>query len=126
MANPKDYIKLIISEEWQLIQIRFLMEENLIFEIGKKINKINNKAYMNGYNWAVLIEYILEKESPKFTDDLESMPEGGSYFMNYPLNEENQIKCKNIVSKIKQLIEEENQLYKIIEEESGFIEWDKY
>ncbi len=84
-----EYIDLAVSQEWNSITIRFENERQPVLDIGKRINQINKYAYMNGYNWAVLIEYILEKDSPEDVNDLESMPEGGSYFMRYQLSNEN-------------------------------------
>lgn len=124
MIEESSFIDMVVSNEWKAIMVRFKNEQSSILKIGEKINQINEFAYMNGYNWAALIEYILNKESPNLLEGLESMPEGGSYYMRYELNDENIEKAETIIARIKKLIEEEEELYTLIKEEGDRIEWD--
>lgn len=117
-----DYVKVIKTDN--SIIVSFNNEDDKTFAIGEKMNEINECAYMNGYNWDALFNYFLEKNAPELLDGLESDPEAGSYAAYYDLSPENEIKAEKFVEIIKSLIENEDELYRIIREEGDEIEWD--
>lgn len=117
-----DYVRVIKTDN--SIIVSFNNEDDKLFAIGEKMNEINECAYMNGYNWDALFNYYLEKNAPELLDGLESDPEAGSYAAYYDLSPENEIKAEKFVEIIKSLIENEDELYRIIREEGDEIEWD--
>ena len=86
--------------------------------------EINENAYMNGYNWDALFNYYLAKTAPELLEGLESDPEAGSYVAYYDLTPENEKKAEKFAGIITALIEKEQELYRLVEEEGGEIEWD--
>ena len=106
------------------ISISFNIEDGKILAIGEKMNEINEEAYMNGYNWEAFFNYYLEKNAPELLDGFESDPEAGMYSAYYDLTPENEIKAQKFADIIKSLIENEQELYRIVREEGGSIEWD--
>lgn len=117
-----DYVKIIKSEDQ--ITICFCNEDDKPFAIGEQMCTINENAYMNGYNWDAIFNYYLEKKAPDILDGLESDPEGGSYFAYYKLTPENEKKAQRFSEIICFLIENEEELYRIVREEGDEIEWD--
>lgn len=119
-----EYVKKMISQEYNRIDIWFYNETDKVFEIGEKMCEINSEAYMNGYNWSAFFNYYLSKHAPAILAAIDQNPEAGSYvaFMEHTL--ENEVLADKFVDIIKDLIENEEKLYKIVEEEGNEIEWD--
>ncbi len=106
------------------VGVTFDIEDKKVLAIGEKMNEICDKAYMNGYNWDMFLNYYLENNAPNLLEGLESDPEAGMYYAGYDLNEENEKKAEELVKIISSLIENEEKLYSIVRENSDEIEWD--
>lgn len=106
------------------ISITFNIEDEKVMAIGEKMNEINEEAYMNGYNWEAFLNYYLEKNAPELLDGMDTDPEAGMYCAYYELSSENEIKVQKFADIIKSLIENEDELYRIIREDGDLIEWD--
>ncbi len=117
-----DYVSITKSGKW--VGISFNNEHDKPFAIGEKMNAINEQAYMNGYNWDALFNYYLSESAPELLDGLESDPEAGSYAAYYELSEENESKAIRFAEIIESLIENEDNLYRIVREHADEIEWD--
>lgn len=120
----EEYISVHSNEKFQNITVCFQNEQDKVLAIGDKMYALNEMAYMNGYNWDAFFNYYLSKNHPELLEDLEPDPEAGSYFAHYPLSPESEIKANKFAEVIKYLIENEDVLYKIVEEEGNKIEWD--
>lgn len=48
-------------------------------EIGKKMETINEQAYMNGYNWEAFLNCYPEIHQPELLDGIETDSEAGTY-----------------------------------------------
>jgi len=88
------------------------------------MNEINEEAYMNGYNWEAFFNYYLNKYYPEIIKGMESNPEAGAYFAEFEYSTENELKASKFIEIIEELIENENNIYKILEDEGDEIEWD--
>lgn len=117
-----DYVAINKSDDH--IHVWFYNENDKPFAIGEKMCEINDQAYMNGYNWDAFFNYYLEKNAPELLEGLESDPEAGSYAAFYDLTEENEKKAQRFREIIISLIENEEELYRIIRECGDEIEWD--
>jgi len=117
-----DYVKIHKSDN--RIDVWFYNENDKPFTIGEKMYEINENAYMNGYNWDALFNYYLAKHAPDILEVLDSDPEAGSYAAFFELSSENEAKAKRFVEIIESLIENEEELYRIVREESDDIKWD--
>lgn len=62
------------------------------------MNKINEDAYMNGYNWDAFLNYYLSKNNGELLEGLEPAPEAGSYFAHYKLTTEDEKKAKRFLN----------------------------
>lgn len=122
MEKIKDYTNIIKHDT--SISICFNIDDDTIIKIGEKINQINTLAYMNGYNWQAFFNYYLPKYAPDIFDGMRSDPEADMYVAYYPLTEQNENKAKKLVQIIHSLIENTDELYKIVKEEGNNIEWD--
>ena len=105
------------------VAICFYNENDKPFSIGKKMNEINAYAYMNGYNWDAFFKYYLAQNAPELLEGLVGDPEAGCYIAYYTLSDENEKKAKRFAEMIVSLIENEQELYKIIREHGNGIEW---
>jgi tetratricopeptide (TPR) repeat protein len=106
------------------ISVCFYIEQDKPFAVGEKMNAINEEAYMNGYNWEAFFKYYLPKYAPDIAEDMETDPEAGMYAAYYTLTPENEAKAEKFNAIIIALVENEEELYRIVREEGGEIEWD--
>lgn len=117
-----DYVK--INKAGGRIDLWFLNEDDEPFSVGEKLYAINKNAYMNGYNWNALFRHSLAKNNPELLEGLESDPEAGSYVAYYDMTGENEKKAGRFAEAIVSLIENEDDLFRLVREEGDEIEWD--
>src|SRR5690606_20034279 len=65
------------------ISICFSIEEDEVMDIGKKIQAINDQAYMNGYNWEAFLNHYLQTNQPGLLVGLDTDSEAGTYVALY-------------------------------------------
>jgi len=117
-----DYAEMTKGDDYY--QIAFLVENPKVLAIGEKMNQINPSAYMNGYNWDIFFNYFLEKVDPDILTEMDSDPEAGLYTAYFPVTRENRLRARKLLETITQLIEHEEELYRIVREEGDLIEWE--
>jgi hypothetical protein len=117
-----EYVKVHKSEKY--IHVWFENEMDKPFAIGEKMCEINDQAYMNGYNWDALFNYYLAKHAPEVLEGLDPNPEAGSYVGIYEASPENEAKAQKFAEIICSLIENEEELYRLVREEGDEVEWD--
>jgi len=120
----RDYVRKNVSKEYNRIDVWFENETDKVLKIGDKMYEINSEAYMNGYNWDAFFNYYLAKHYPDVLEGLDSDPEAGSCVAYYELNTENEARADKFIEIIKSLVENEEELYRIVKEEGDDIEWD--
>lgn len=103
--------------------ITFYIENEAVMVVASKMEEINDEAYMNGYNWEVFFNYYLGQNAPELLEELDTDSEAGMYSAFYPYSEENENKAKRFGEIICDLIENPEELYRIVEENDD-IEWD--
>ncbi|MCL1949582.1 MAG: immunity 51 family protein [Turicibacter sp.] len=106
------------------INLSFDFHDERVLKIGDKMEAINEFAYMNGYNWDIFFAHYLAKNVPDVWEGLEADPESGGYYAHWPLSLENQAKAEKFKAIIEHLIQNEEEIYKIVREEGENIEWD--
>ncbi|WBW95225.1 Imm51 family immunity protein [Oceanirhabdus sp. W0125-5] len=99
----------------------FNIEEDKVFHIGHKINRINEEEYMNGYNREELLNYYLEEKCANLLDEMDGDSEASTYVAYYPLIKEKIEKSKYVMSLITEFIENEETLYEFIIENNNEI-----
>ena len=119
----KDYVAVIEDEE-RSISVCFYIEHSKPMEIGEKMEKINDNAYMNGYNWEAFFNYYLPKYAPDLIVNMDTDPEAGMYVAYYDYSPENKARAEKFTQLICTLIEDETELYRVLNEASDEIEWD--
>ena len=117
-----DYVKVVKSEN--NVSVCFYNTDEKIMQIREKIEAINEEAYMNGYNWEIFFNYYLEKNAPDVLEEMESDPEADMYAAYYPLTPANELRAQKFVEIIQSLIENEEELYRVMKEEGDKIEWE--
>ncbi|MDE7194001.1 MAG: immunity 51 family protein [Oscillospiraceae bacterium] len=117
-----DYVKSFATDKYA--EVCFYIENNNIFAIGEKMNKIDENAYMNGYNWEAFFNCYLAKKSPELLEGMNTDPEAGMYVAYYELSDENSARAKRFEELIVSLVENERELYDFLRENGGEIEWD--
>ena len=113
----------IDTQDGQII-LSFENEDEIVIKIGEKINEINEDAYMNGYNWDAFFRYYLAKNAPDILNGMKSDTEAGSYTIYFKDTAKNKRKAKRLAEIIVSLIENEEDLYRIIREKGHEIKWD--
>ena len=118
----KNYLE--INYNNNIITLIFFVSHNKILKIGKKLNEINEEAYMNGYNWEILFNYYLEKYELAIFEQIETDCEADTYIAYFELTENNKKIVNKFASIIENFIENEEKLYNFIIEEGINIDWD--
>jgi len=106
------------------ISVAFYVSDPKLFPIGKEMEKINKDAKMNGYNWEAFFNYYLRKYFPDVCAGMQTDPENGMYAAYYETTPENEKRAEQFSNIINDLIENEDELYRIVREEGDSIEWD--
>ena len=117
-----DYVK--VFQYQGEVSLILGVEDDRILALGQKLEAICPEAYMNGYNWDALLRYYLEKNAPEILEGMDPDPEAGMYEAHWPLTPENEAKAKRFEDIIRSLIENEEELCRIVKEEGSGIEWD--
>lgn len=118
-----EYVKIYANDSGSIVLL-FENEAEKILAIGERMNEINEEAYMNGYNWDAFFNYYLAKNAPDILENMESDPEAGSYAAYFEDTRENEERAKRFADIIISLIENEEDIYKILREKGDEIEWD--
>lgn len=121
-----DYLKVLMMEEQNIVEVYFSIEAPKPYALGQKLNGLNEQACMNGYNWNALLECCLEQNLPDLLEDLETDCEAGSYVACYENTPENREKANQLADFIRYLVEDEEDLCQIVQDngETFEIEWD--
>lgn len=106
------------------VGISFNVEAEKPFRLGEKMNAAHEMAYMNGYNWAALLDWYLGQQDPALLEGLDHDPEAGSYAGYYPLTPENEAKAEKAAELIRSLVENEEEACRLVREHGDEIEWD--
>ena len=118
-----EYVQIYTNGSGNIVLL-FQNEVEKTLAIGEQMNEINEEAYMNGYNWDAFFNYYLEENAPDILQSIDSDPEAGTYAAYFAENEENEEKAKRFANIIISLIENEEEIYKILQEKGDKIEWD--
>ncbi len=118
----KDYTAIVKHEA--SLSVCFYIEQDKPFNIGEKMNELNEEAYMNGYNWEAFFNYYLSKYHKDVFENMDTDPEAGMYVAYYDLTPENEKKAEKFTEIIENLIENEEKIYEIVKNEGNEIEWD--
>ena len=106
------------------VGISFDVEAEKPFRVGEQMNAAYEMAYMNGYNWAALLDWYLAQREPALLEGLEHDPEAGSYAGYYHLTPENEAKAAKVAELIRALVENEEEACRLVREHGDDIEWD--
>ena len=110
----KDYVfKLKYGDN---VGISFDVEAEKPFHVGEQMNAAHEMAYMNGYNWAALLDWYLGQTAPELLEGLEHDPEAGSYAGYYLLSPENEAKAEKVAELIRALVENEAEACRLVRE----------
>ena len=123
MIWTHEYVQ-IYTNGYGNIVLLFEDEKEKPLAVGRKMNEINEEAYMNGYNWDAFLNYYLAENAPDILKSIDSDPEAGTYAAYFEESEENEEKAKRFANIIISLIENEEEIYKILREKGDEIEWD--
>ena len=113
-----------INKHESSISVCFYIEQDKIIEIGKKMNEINDRAYMNGYNWEAFFNWYLPKHALDVTEGMGTDPEAGMYVAYYTLTPENEVRAEKFVEIIQKFVENEDELYTLVRNHGNEVNWD--
>lgn len=91
--------------------------------LGAKLNEISEEAYMNGYNWEVLINYYLTQKYPQLLHGLTTDPEAEKYIASYAGVKADE-KAAELLDVLQQFITDEAGLCAFVKNYQNEIEWD--
>lgn len=119
MSNSGDgnYVR-IIDDGDGVINVLLEVEHDKVLELGDRLGEINEAAYMNGYNWDALI-----RNAPDILEAMDTDPEAGLYDAYFKESDANRDKAKRLADMLTSLIDNEQELCRIVREESDKINW---
>lgn len=115
---------LSVSKLDDCISLAFYIDTDKLMEIGEKLQEIDENAYMNGYNWEMLLNCYIENNAPELADTYDADPEAdmfAAYFDDSPEGEEN---AKAMAELIISLVENQEKLFEFVRSHGDKIEWD--
>ncbi len=113
-----------ITKQQDSISLTLNVEDCVIIELGEKINDICDEAYMNGYNWEVLINYYIENNCNNLLDGMHFDSEAGSFVIYYENTKENELKINEIRDTINFFVQNQDDLIAFVKENESEIPWD--
>ena len=105
-----DYVS--VFQYGNQVGISFDVEAERPFHVGEQMNAAHEMAYMNGYNWAALLDWYLAQREPALLEGLEH------------LTPENEAKAAKVAELIRALVENEEEACRLVREHGDDIEWD--
>ena len=117
-----DYLSVCKYKDW--VSLSLEAGNSAVMAVGEKMEAACPDAYMNGYNWDAFFRYYLEKNEPDILEDMDADPEADTYVVHWPLAPENEAKANRFEKLIRSLLEDEEELCRIVREEGEEIEWD--
>lgn len=106
------------------VTVYFEIESDVPFAIGERMEEVNENAYMNGYAWDGLLRYVMSKRCPELLKTIKTDCEAGTYVAYFPESKSGVENAKKLGNLIISLIENEEELYRIVREHGDEIEWD--
>ena len=118
----KEYIKKIKHEE--SISVCLYIDNEKVSKIGHKMEEISELVEMGGYGWEAVMNFYLKENHPEIFEEMGSDPEASMYVAFFNLNKKNDKSADKLVEVIIDLIENDEKLYKLVENNVNNIEWD--
>lgn len=119
----RDYL-FIMNQDDGSVALCFNIEDDYILALGDEMNEVREEAYMNGYNWEVFLNYYLAVNAPEILEDMKTDSEAGGYVAYYEDGTANEGKVKRLADIIVSLVENKEEIFKILREKGNEIEWD--
>ncbi len=119
-----DSVRLVEMPEHNVISVFLFNENEGIFQLGERINKRFEAAYMNGYNWDALIRFYVNTVDTDLMNAIETDPESGMFSARMSYSPQNLDRMRRFESHIRTLVSDEDALFRFIEDNLGAIEWD--
>ncbi len=117
-----DYARVFQSDGW--ISLNLDAGDSRVIAIGERMEAACPEAYMNGYNWEAFFRHYLEKNAPDILEGMDPDPEADTYVAHWPLTAENEARAEKFEKLIHSLMENEEELCRVVREEGDEIEWD--
>ena len=119
-----DSIKMLEMPNHESISVCVYNENEGLLQLGERINKRFEEAYMNGYNWDALIRFYVASLDSALMDEVETDPEAGMFSAYMPYSPENLEKMRRFETYVRAMVADEKALTKFIEKHYDEIEWD--
>lgn len=105
-------VEIIDDANFESISVSLYIESELLMGIGAKMNELDERAHMNGYNWEAVLKLFLKASHPQLVEGLVCDPEAGMLVASYHRSDTNRAKAKKLHRILIDLIENEEQLYR--------------
>ena len=119
----RDYL-FIMNHDDGSVALSFNIEDDIILALGDEMNAVREEAYMNGYNWEAFLNYYLSVNDPDVLKGMETDSEAGTYVAYYVDGASNEGKVKRLADIIVSLVENKEEIFRILRENGDEIEWD--
>ncbi len=118
----KNYISIIKENEY--ISLAFYVDYDNVIQLGKKLEAMNENAYMNGYNWEALLNCYIEHNCLELLETFETDSEAGMYSAIFEPSAKGEKMAEKLAETIELLVENEEKLFDFVREYGNEIEWD--
>ncbi|MEQ8571989.1 MAG: Imm51 family immunity protein [Deltaproteobacteria bacterium] len=117
-------IEFIEDEENDFVSVCLYVEDGALAALGERINAAFEDAYMNGYNWDILISAYVRTRNPALANKVERDPEAGLASFSLAYSRENIQVMRSYKVLVHELLKDEGALFQFIRDTEPSIDWD--
>lgn len=122
--NEHPSVQIIDDANLEFVSVCLYVDNASVMAIGTKMNELDERAHMHGYNWEAVLRFFLKANHPQLMEGFGCDPEAGMFVAFYDRSDANRGKAKNLHDILIDLIKNEEQLYTLVQSHSDEIEWD--
>lgn len=113
-----------IQKKETCVELCFSMLSDQIVALMEKLLAANPDILMSSYDWEALWTYCLKKKDPDILSGMKMELDMAACVASWPLSPENEARAARFEALICSMVEEEEELCRIVREEGSAIEWE--
>ncbi len=105
-------------------EVCFAMTNDKVIALMEKLMDVRPGILMNSHDWESLWTYCLKKKDPDILSGMKTVLDMTAWTASWPLSPENEARAARFAALIRSLVEDGEELCRIVREEGGAIEWE--
>ena len=117
-----DYIEMGRTETD--VTVDFYMTNDRVMALMEKLVAVDPDILMSSHDWETLWMYCIKKKDPDILTGMKSVLDMTGFTAIWPLSPENEARAARFAALIRSMVEDGEELCRIVREEGGAIEWE--